>query len=270
MANDSPTPNTESNMDISLTISAASLRGLLEKVNINGAIDPVKVMFTDDGATIWAHDANKTLQVFLNDHPLEDYTLKSEAGCMILETKKVAEMLASKFGSAKIKVTGATGEPIQMSSKGSTLTYYPPSEDECFVVPDHWVLPMNDEGTLVFPMLNNETSTLIASMHPEELKKALTDMRVSGSTYACITFGKESISESGHWASKSNTSKTPIDATLEHGEGMVTFPEVLSAVADRMDGDICYIQKHEGSPFFILISGATRILVTEAQRADND
>ena len=257
-------------MNVELKVNASALRGLLDHVNVNGSIDPVKIMFTDDGATVWAHDANKTLQVFVNDYKLDDYTLVSDTGCIILETKKVSEMLAAKFGSNKVTVKAEPGKPVSITSGGSSLTYYSPSEDECFVVPDHWVLPINDEGELLFPMLENATSTLRATMHPDELKKALTDMRVAGATYACITFGKNSISESGHWSSKSNTSKTDVDATVIHGEGSVTFPEVLSAVSDRLTGDVAEIQKHDNAPFFLLMSGSTRILVTEAQRAENE
>jgi len=263
------TPNSSTNMDIEIKVNAASLRDLLDHVNVNNAIDPVKVMFTEDGATVWAHDANKTLQVFVDDFEMTDYTLKSDPGCVILETKKVAEMIGAKFGKEKITLKATPGEPVVMSRNGSTLSYFPPSEDECYVVPDHWVLPVDDDGTLLFPMLENAPATLRVSMHPDELKKALTDMRVAGSTYACITFGKESVSESGHWNSKGNRSKSPVEATIISGEGEVTFPEVLSSVVDRMGGELLEVQKHEGAPFFMLISGSTRILVTEAQRADN-
>jgi len=265
------TPNTLTSMNVELTVKAKSLRDLLDHVNVNGMIDPVKVMFTVKGATVWAHDANKTLQVFVNDHPLEDYDLKSEPGCLIMETKRVSEMIASKFGSEIITVRAKSGEAVTLKCGGATLTYYPPAEDECFVVPDHWVMPMGNDGSLLYPMLENAKATLRCAMHPDELKKALVDMRVAGATYACIKFGKkDSVSEAGHWTAKTNTSLTPIDAKVIEGTGTVTFPEVLSAVVERLNGDTVEIHKHDDTPFFVLISGPTRILVTEAQRADND
>ncbi len=264
-------PNTETNMKIDLRVNAASLRGLLDHVNINGQIDPVKIMFTPDGATVWAHDANKTLQIFVNDYTLDDYTLKSPQGCIVLETKKVSEMLSAKFGSTVVTLTANVGEPCEIKDNGgSSLTYYPPSEDECYVVPDHWVLPVGNNGVLEFPMIDNAEATLRVTLHPDELKKALTDMRVAGATYACIDFEENNCrSESGHWASKSNTSVTKITADVKIGQGSVTFPEVLAAVSDRLEGDSVEIQKHTQTPFFLLMSGSTTILVTEAQRAEN-
>lgn len=257
-------------MDIDVRVNAGSLRNLLDHVNINGQIDPVKIMFTVDGATVWAHDANKTLQVFVDDYPLDDYTLKSDQGCIVLETKKVSEMLAAKFGSTVVTLSAKAGEPCTISDNGgSSLTYYPPSEDECYVVPDHWVLPMSN-GVITFPMLDDAEATLQVKLHPDELKKALTDMRVAGATYACINFDqKSSVAESGHWTAKSNTSTTNIDADVAEGPGEVTFPEVLAAVTDRLEGDVVDIQKHDQTPFFLLMSGSTKILVTEAQRAEN-
>ena len=268
----SKTPNTETNMDLDLNVDSNSLAGLLQHVNINGQIDPVKVMFDDQGATIWAHDVNKTLQVFIDSYEMEDYDLKSEPGCIVLETKKVAEMLQMKF-KGRITLKASAGKPCTFTdSSGSSLTYYPPSEDECYVVPDHWVLPVNADGMLTFPMLKDAESTLRVTLHPDELRKALIDMRTAGATYACIEFEKnESISTAGHWTAKANTSRTVVDADIKVGSGSVTFPEVLAAVSDRIDGDVVEIQKHDDAPFFLLSSevDSTRILVTEAQRAEN-
>lgn len=262
------TPNSSSNMKVKIKVKASSLKNLLEHVNINNSIDPVKILFTDEGATIWAHDANKTLQIFIDDFNLDDYELKSESGSMVFETKKVAEMISAKFNSQTIEITADAGKPIEFKTKESSMQYYPPSEDECFVVPDHWVLPCSDSGDISYPMLDDAESTLRVNIHPDELKKALTDMQVANASYASIQFGKDgAVSESGHWASKSNTSKTEIDATLIRGNGSVTFPEILGSVISRLNGS-ADIQKHEETPFFIIRSGSTRILVTEAQRAD--
>lgn len=262
------TPNTSTNMKLKIKVKASSLKGLLDHVNVNNSIDPVKVHFNDEGATIWAHDANKTLQIFIDDFVLDDYELKSKSGNIVFESKRVAEILAAKFGNEVITITADAGKPVLLSSKGSSMQYYPPSEDECFVVPDHWVLPSNDSGDIQYPMLEDAESTLRVNIHPDELKKALTDMRVANASYASISFNdKESVSESGHWANKSNTSKTEIEATVVRGKGSVTFPEVLGSVIDRLDGS-ADIQKHEETPFFIIRSGSTRILVTEAQRVD--
>ena len=265
------TPNTLTSMNLDLRINAASLRGLLNHVNVNGAIDPVKIMFTAKGATIWAHDANKTLQIFIDDMEMDDYVLEGEDACIVLETKKFSEMLGTKFGKQIVRIKGDHGKPVTVTANGSSLTYYPPSEDECFVVPDHWVLGSNEDGELIFPMFEGATSTLRATLHRDELKKALIDMRVSGATYSCVTFNSSGcISESGHWASKGNHAKTPVEATVVKGEGEVTFPEVLAQVADRLESEIVEIQKHKDAPFFLLVSGSTRILVTEAQRVENE
>lgn len=262
------TPNTASNMNVKLKVKASSLKELLEHVNVNNSIDPVKVLFTDEGATIWAHDANKTLQIFIDEAVLDSYELKSDAGSIVFESKRVSEMLAAKFGNEVVSISAKAGSAIEFKSGKSSMQYYPPSEDECFVVPDHWVLPSNDEGDIVYPMLEDAESTLRVNIHPDELKKALTDMRVANASYASIQFSKDdAVSESGHWANKSNTSKTSIEATVIRGKGSVTFPEVLGSVISRLDGS-ADIQKHDETPFFIIRSGTTRILVTEAQRAD--
>jgi hypothetical protein len=267
MGNMKQTPNTSTNMKLTFKVKASSLKGLLEHVNVNNSIDPVKVHFNEEGATIWAHDANKTLQIFIDDFALDDYELKSKAGNIVFESKRVAEILSAKFGNDTITVKADSGQPVSFTSKGSSMAYYPPSEDECFVVPDHWVLPVTDEGDIQYPMLEDAESTLRVSIHPDELKKALTDMRVANASYASIVFKDgDSVSESGHWANKSNTSKTDIEATVIRGEGSVTFPEVLGSVIDRLSG-AADIQKHGETPFFIIGSGSTRILVTEAQRA---
>lgn len=262
------TPNTSTNMKVKIKVKASSLKNLLEHANINNSIDPVKILFNEEGATIWAHDANKTLQIFIDDFALDDYELKSESGSIVFESKRVADILSAKFGNDVITIIADAGSPVSMRSKGSSMSYYPPSEDECFVVPDHWVLPSSDSGDIQYPMLEDAESTLRVAIHPDELKKALTDMRVANASYAAITFADgESLSESGHWASKSNSSKTTIEATVVRGKGSVTFPEVLGSVIDRLNGS-ADIQKHEETPFFIIRSGSTRILVTEAQRAD--
>lgn len=256
-------------MKLKIKVKASSLKGLLDHVNINNSIDPVKVHFNEEGATIWAHDANKTLQIFIDDYSLDDYELMSKAGNIVFESKRVGEILSAKFGNEVITIKADSGSPVLMSSKGSSMQYYPPSEDECFVVPDHWVLPSSDGGDILYPMISEDAeSTLRVVIHPDELKKALTDMRVANASYASIQFDdKKSVSESGHWANKSNTSKTEIEATVVRGKGSVTFPEVLGSVIDRIDGT-ADIQKHDETPFFIIRSGSTRILVTEAQRAD--
>ena len=52
------TPNDTLSEKCELLVSADALAELMDLLDIEDLLNPVKVMFTDKGATVWAHDAN--------------------------------------------------------------------------------------------------------------------------------------------------------------------------------------------------------------------
>lgn len=263
------TPNDTLSEDCELLVSADSLCGLMDLLDIEDLLNPVKVMFTNDGATVWAHDANKTIQAFIQDYELEKYNLKSEPTYLVLEPKRMRDLLKSKFSGKQVKITRPSGGAMTVESKtGGTTTIYPPDLDECLVVPDHWVLPM-EKGWLKFPMLpDTPKAESRVSITGAELTKGITDMRVAGASYCVFSFDKKSEASSGHWATKETASTTPIEATLEGEPCSVAFPDLLGAVAGCYSNDeTLVVFKHTATPFFVITNAndSVRLLVTEAQ-----
>ena len=262
------TPNDTLSEDCHLLVNAESLSGLMDLIDIEDLLSPVKVVFTKSGATIWAHDANKTIQAFV-DYPLEKYNLKSDPTYMVVEPKRMRDLLNAKFKGSQIRITRKAGEAVTIESKtGGKTVLYPPDLDECLVVPDHWVLPM-EKGWIQFPMLDNAPAQTKVTITADELNRGLIDMRVAGASYCVFEFNDSSSqASSGHWQTKETTSRTPIKAKVEGEDASVAFPDLLGAVTSCYpNGDELLIYKHEKTPFFILTNKAdtVRILVTEAQ-----
>ncbi len=261
------TPNSEVARKVNARVDAAALSGVLSRVVLDNPPAPVRVLLTDDGLSVWTHDNAKTLQVLLTETSVAD--LKVDEPCVLLiEPKSFSDLLRAKFGDRTVKITTDASEPITIKSKdGATAVYHAADEDDCNIVPDHWVLPSDDDGRRVFPMFDSEAATTVVTTLRSELQRGLTDMKVAKAPYVVFSFkGAGSTCESGHWGSKTNRSSSPIAADVDGADVEICFTDRLAAVLASLDGESITLQKHEKGQFVILEGTSVTVVATEAVR----
>lgn len=261
------TPNSDVSRTVKAQLNAHDLGSVLQAVALDNPSSPVRVLLTDEGASVWTHDNSKTIQALLTDRPIGD--LKVDEPCVLLvEPKSFGDLLSTKFGQQTVRITTDAAKPITIKSKqGGQAIYHAADEDDCNIVPDHWVLPKDDDGKRLFPMFDNEPSTTIIKTSRSELQRGLTDMNVAKAPYIVFNFEKaNSTCESGHWGSKTNRSASPIAADVEGESVEVCFTSNLTNILKTLDGESITIQKHTKGQFVVLEGTTTTIVATEAIR----
>lgn len=237
----------------------------LMRVSLDSHPSPVKILFNDDGMSVWTHDNAKTVQAILDDAPLDG--LKVDEACVLcVEPKEFSDLLRAKFNGQKVRINTEAGKPVSISAKGgSTAVYHPADESEANIVPDHWILPEDEKGRRLFPMFDKEPATSVIKIARSELERGLTDMRVAKAPYVVFSFSdKGSTCESGHWGAKTNRSRSPIDADLTGASVEISFTNNLDRILAALDGDSFTVQKHEKGGFAVMQGATTTVIATEA------
>tara|TARA_R110001592_G_scaffold129782_1_gene342530 strand:+ start:1177 stop:1980 length:804 start_codon:yes stop_codon:yes gene_type:complete len=261
---DPTTPNSDVSRTVKIQCHAGDLASLLQSVSLDSPPSPVRVLLTEEGVSIWTHDNSKTIQALVTERKIGD--LKVDEPCVLLiEPKAFADLLSAKFKQHSVRISTEAGKPITIKSRqGGTAIYHPADEDDCNLVPDHWVLPTVD-GKKVFPMFDGEEATSVIKTSRSELQRALTDMTVSKAPYVVFSFSKgKSTSESGHWGSKTNRSASPIAADIEGDDVQVCFTSNLIQILKTLDGESITLHKHSKGQFVVLEGATTQVVATEA------
>jgi len=265
------TPNSPVAKSLNCKVRAGNLNGLLDLLDVDDLLSPVKVLFTEKGASIQAHDVNKTFQCVVKDYPLgSDYEV-DEPGLLVIEPKNLRQALGLKFGKeALLTINYTDGEAARVLSGGSSLNYFPSDESECHTMKDDWVLPY-EAGKFSCTMLGGAEPTSIITLEAQSLASGVQDMKVAKQEYVVFNFSAtQSTCASGQWGNKATISTSVIDADLEGENCEIAFPDILSSVVNRLNGQIS-VQKHKETPFFLIKNldptrGDVRYLITECQR----
>ena len=265
------TPNSEVSRDVKVRLRANALADLCEAVTIENPPSPIRLVLTSDGASVWTHDTSRTVQVLINEYPLAG--LRCPDPCVLLiQPKQFGELLRAKFKEEPVEISASASEPIIISAKnGSSVVYHAADEDDCATVPDHWILPIDDDGKRIFTMFDDEISTSQILIDVDELKRGLVDMRIANAPYVEFNFTSEGCyAESGHWGAKTNQSKTPLSADLGGEDCVVCFTENLGDIINRFKGSTqVEIQRHNKGGLFVVSSADgpdVTIVATEAVR----
>ena len=261
------TPNSlELNRSADILVSADDLSSALSATITDNPPAPVRVMFTNNGMSVWTYDNAKTLQILVDDKELRGLKVKDDC-VLLIEPKAFSELLSAKFAGQNVRIQTSANKPIVVKTReGGQAVYHAADEDECHTVPDHWRLKKDDNAHYQFPMFDNETSTLVVKLSRSELQRGLVDMQVAKAPYVVFAFGIKSTCSSGHWGAKSNQSTSPISADVVKGSGEVCFTSNLSTILKALDGDEFVIQKHDKGTFVVLDAQTTSIVATEAIR----
>ena len=260
------TPNSEVSRTASIRISANECADILRRVILDKPSNPVRVLFTDDGVSVWTHDLAKTIQVLITN---ADVALKVKEPCVLLiDPEPFANLLESKFGGEMVQITTKANQPIIIKNRaGAKSVFHPADEDDCFLIPDRWLLPKNGDGWFIIPMKDNAVCTTRATLSRDALASGLTDMKVAKAPYVVFDFSESGSScSSGHWGTKTNQSHTNIQSVVEGESVEVVFTESLGVILSHMVEDTFRISKHKDIPFVVVENGDTTIIATEAQR----
>ena len=264
------TPNSEVSRDVKVRVRANALADLCEAVTIENPPSPIRLVLDKAGATVWTHDTSRTVQVLVNEFPLAG--LRCSDPCVLLvQPKQFGELLRSKFKEEPVEITAGAAEPIVIKAKnGSQVVYHAADEDDCATVPDHWILPIDDDGNRIFTMYDSEPAATQVLIDVDELKRGLVDMRIANAPYVEFNFGEDCYAESGHWGAKTNQSKTPITADVDGEPAVVCFTENLGDIINRFKGSTqVKIQRHSKGGLFVISSADgpdVTIVATEAVR----
>tara|TARA_R110000824_G_scaffold38186_1_gene116950 strand:- start:132 stop:932 length:801 start_codon:yes stop_codon:yes gene_type:complete len=261
------TPNSEVSRTANIRASASDLAAALNRASLDKPSNPVRVLFTEDGVSIWTHDLAKTVQVLVTDSQVD--SLKVKEPCVLLvDPGSLSQLLSTKFGNSIVKITTEAHAPITIRDKtGNQVVFHPADEDDCFSIPDHWVLPKNGDGWFTLPMKDDEVCSTRITIEKDQLLKGITDMKVAGAPYVVFNFEEtKSSCGSGQWGSKTNQSHSPIIATVEGEKAEICFTDNLADIVKKLDGGTFELQKHTELPFVVITGNSTTIVATEAVR----
>ena len=268
----SPTPNdTSITRKVSVRVRANCIADLCDTVTIENPPQPVRLVLSEDGGSIWTHDTSRTAQVLVNDYPLAGLRIK-ETCVLLVQPRQFSELLRAKFRDEAVEIETDENEPIHIKSKsGARVVYHAADEDDTATVPDHWILPKDDDGNRLFPMFDNEPATSKILLDTDEIKRGLLDMKIANAPYVEFNFSESSsFAESGHWGAKTNQSKTPITADIEGEDCIVCFTENLADIISRFKGSTqVEIQRHKKGGLFVISAADgpdVTIVATEAVR----
>lgn len=266
------TPNdTSISRKVNVRVRANCLADLCDTVTIENPPQPIRLVITEDGGTIWTHDTSRTAQVLVNDYPLAGLRIK-EPCVLLVQPRQFSELLRAKFKDEAVEIETDKAEPITIKSKsGASVVYHAADEDDTATVPDHWILPVDGDGNRVFPMFDNEPATSKILIDTDEVKRGLLDMRIANAPYVEFNFSDSgSFAQSGHWGAKTNQSRTPITADIDGEACTVNFTENLADIISRFKGSTqVEIQRHNKGGLFVISSADgpdVTIVATEAVR----
>jgi hypothetical protein len=217
--------------------------------------------------SVWTHDLAKTVQVLITES--ECAGLKVKEPCVLLiDPDPFANLLDHKFRGEMVQITTKANRPIIIKNRtGAKSIFHPADEDDCFMIPDRWLLPKDKDGWFLLPMKDNEVCTTKVTIDRINLLDGITDMKVANAPYVVFKFDpSKSSCSSGHWGTKTNQSHTNIKATVEGETVEVVFTESLGIVLSHTNEDTFVLYKHKDIPFVVIENGDTTIIATEAQR----
>jgi len=264
------TPNTHVSRTVRLRVSAKSLANQLRRVCLDTPPQPVRVLFTDAGMSVWTHDLAKTMHVFLSDAPLVDYKVK-EPCVLLVNPKEFSDTLALKFKDSQVQIRTEANQEITINDKvGNSSVIYPADEDDCAIVPDHWQIPDSDtkEGWKHIPQKGEDCTTRV-EMSRSELVKAMVDMQVASAPYCEFAFADKhrTVATSGHWTSKTNRSMSKLDCTtLGSSVSVGLTDDSLTRLLSITTSDDFVFHKHIETPFVVAECGDMVVTLAETQK----
>lgn len=267
------TPNNDVSRTVQLRVSAKSLANQLRRVCLDTPPQPVRVLFTDAGMSVWTYDLAKTMHVFLTDAPLVDYKVK-EPCVLLVNPKEFSDTLALKFKDSQVLIkTQANQEIIIQDKGGNSSVIYPADEDDCAMAPDHWQVPDSDAHPgWKHISQKNEVCTTKVEMSRSELVKAMVDMQVASAPYCEFTFADKDKATviSGHWTSKTNRSTSKLDCVTTHRVGgslnVGLTDDTLTRLLSITTGDSFIFHKHKDAPFVVVECGDMVMTLAETQK----
>ena len=273
------TPNSDVSRKVQLRVKASSLAKQLRRVCLDTPPQPVRVLFTAVGMSVWTHDLSKTMHLFLTDAPLEDYKVK-EPCVLLVNPKEFSDVLSTKYREAQVQIKTEANQPITITDKSlNSTTIYPADEDDCAMVPDRWQMPESSSkpGWKTIPQQGNLPGNAICTTRVEinrpELVKAVVDMQVASAPYCEFIFGGFSSVTSGHWTSKTTRSQSVLTCTVETAEKRKDSTQkigltdaILTRILSTASGDEFVIHKHSKTPFAIFDCGDMTAVVAETQK----
>lgn len=268
------TPNSPVSRTVKVMVRANSLAKQLTRVALDTPSQPVRVLFTKEGMSVWTHDLTKTMHVFLTHAPLEDYKRKEDC-IMLVNPKEFADLLSTKFRDQQVRISTEAHKPITIQEKTTKqfvgrVVYHSADEDDCAIVPDRWQMPESrtKPGWKSIPQQGGETCTTRIEISRCELVKGVVDMQVANAPYCQFVFTpKVSFVGSGHWGSKTNSSQSVIECKVEgHKNTEIGLTNTLTQVLSMTEGDDFILHKHKATPFVIMECGDMECVVAETTK----
>ena len=262
-----PTPNSSVSRTANIRVDASALSKALTRVQLDNPCNPVKVLFTNDGISIWTHDQAKTMNVFLTESKIDDLKVKTDC-VLLINPQDFANLLSTKFGGDKVLINTKANAPIIVKNKaGASVTYHPADEDDCAMVPDRWVLPKDKSGWIQIPQKNNEVCTSRITVSRAVLEQGSTDMKVANAPYVVFAFDpSDSTCQSGHWGSKTNQALTKVEAQVEGESVEIGFTNILDKALKITEGESFVLHKHKDVPFTVIENGDMTIIAAETRK----
>lgn len=258
------TPNSDVSRNATIRANASSLAQALQRTVVEKNGNPVRVLFTDDGMSVWTHDIGKTMQVLITNAKVDSLKVK-EPCVLLINADEFSNLLSRKFGDSLVQITTKPNEPINITTKdGGNALYHPADEDDCAIVPDRWKMPKNSAGWIELPQKDNEVCTSRITLSKAALEQGMVDMQVASAPYVVFSFSsKGSRTSSGHWGTKTNQSHTPISATVEGEDVEIGLAGLLKTIVSKLTTDEVVIHKHKDVPFIVMENDDTTIVAAE-------
>jgi hypothetical protein len=258
---------------VDITAATSRLTPFLDAGTVDDPPTPVRILFDDDGASIWTTNQTRTLQVFVDRWNVLSSLAKP---CVLLvNPKELSNLLKLKFQRDEtVRITTDTHSMIRIQGETTGAEINCSDEDECLTIPDRWVLPIVD-GVRTFPMFRNEPADYVIEMSMSQLKNCLKDMKVAKAPYVELFLNEKHRGEgrcmAGHWTSKTTRSWSDVeyDSVLEPTSWTIRFSENLDTILRKFSTDTTEVRisKHREGAFVIIDSTDgefTSVLATEA------
>lgn len=267
------TPSSEVSRAANITVFADDMVEFLKSVHLDDPPTPVRILFDNDGISVWTTNQTRTLQVFADRWDMENYTIESP--CVILvNPKELSDMLQTKSRGEVISIRADAHSAVEITnSGGGGFSIMPADEDECLTIPDRWVLPVKD-GERIFPMFRNEKADWMIDIDIVMMRDILKDMTVAKAPYVELTLTEDGgKAESGHWTSKTTRSWTGVDFVWvkpHTADCTIRFTDNLKQILSTFHKDTTSVRisKHRDGAFVLIeANNGTKtvfVLATEA------
>lgn len=268
------TPNTAVSRKVDVSVPTSHLTTFLDAGTVDDPPTPVRILFDNDGASIWTTNQTRTLQVFIDRWNIDLASL-AEPCVLLVNPKELSNLLKTKFDRDEtVRITTDTHSMILIQGETKGAEINPADEDECLTIPDRWVLPIED-GKRTFPMFRNEPADYIIEMSMIQLKNCLKDMKVAKAPYVELFLNEKNRGEgkcmAGHWTSKTTRSWSEIEyeSVIEPSSWTIRFSQNLDTILRKFSTDTTEVRisKHREGAFVIIDSTDgefTSVLATEA------